>query len=60
MQPEQKWWFLFLRQTKKQPGTDKDIDYYQHKPTTQNKEAKQPPACGWSTCPKRAGEDPIL
>eukprot|EP00957_Ditylum_brightwellii_P020384 1537492-Ditylum_brightwellii.AAC.1 len=56
MRSKQKWWFL-SEADEEQPGTDKDIDYYQHKPTTQNEEA-EPPACGWSTSPNKSGEDP--
>ena len=30
MRSQQKWWFL-LEADEHQPGTDKDIDFYQHK-----------------------------
>jgi ubiquitin carboxyl-terminal hydrolase 9/24 len=30
MRSQQKWWFL-SEADKDQPGTDRDIDYYQHK-----------------------------
>ena len=53
MRSQQKWWFL-SEADEDQPGTDKDIDYYQHK--SKMHEEKQPPRSGWQTC--RSGVDP--
>ena len=53
MRSQHKWWFL-SEADEEQPGTDKDIDYYQHK-SKQHEEAK-PPLSGWVTC--RSGVDP--
>mmetsp|Transcript_32541 Transcript_32541/g.66280 ORF Transcript_32541/g.66280 Transcript_32541/m.66280 type:complete len:2909 (-) Transcript_32541:130-8856(-) len=53
MRSQQKWWFLSEADAD-QPGTDKDIDYYQHK--SKKWQEKKPPDFGWLTC--RSGEDP--
>ena len=53
MRSQQKWWFLSEADAD-QPGTDKDIDYYQHK--SKKWQEKKPPSGGWLTC--RSGEDP--
>ena len=53
MRSQQKWWFLSEADAD-QPGTDKDIDYYQHK--SKKNQEKKPPHHGWLTC--RSGEDP--
>jgi len=47
MRSNVKWWFL-SEADKNQPGTDKDIDYYQHK-SKENEEA-EPPYSGWISC----------
>jgi len=54
MRSQQKWWFL-SEADEDQPGTDKDIDYYQHKSRTN--EDSVPPCTGWLTC-KNTGLDP--
>mmetsp|Transcript_43869 Transcript_43869/g.105841 ORF Transcript_43869/g.105841 Transcript_43869/m.105841 type:complete len:3072 (+) Transcript_43869:108-9323(+) len=54
MRSQQKWWFL-SEADEEQPGTDRDIDYYQHK--SKQHEEKQPPQRGWITC-RNAGVDP--
>jgi hypothetical protein len=54
MRSQQKWWFL-SEADEEQPGTDKDIDYYQHK-SKQHEEA-EPPANGWVTC-RNSGIEP--
>jgi ubiquitin carboxyl-terminal hydrolase 9/24 len=43
MRSQQKWWFL-SEADEEQPGTDRDIDYYQHK---SSHETAAPPADGW-------------
>ncbi len=53
MRSQQKWWFL-SQADEQQPGTDKDIDYYQHK--SKKDEEDLPPSAGWTTC--REGTDP--
>jgi hypothetical protein len=53
MRSQQKWWFL-SEADEQQPGTDKDIDYYQHK--SKKDEEDTPPTNGWTTC--REGVDP--
>lgn len=53
MRSQQKWWFL-SEADEHQPGTDKDIDYYQHK--SKKEEEDEPPTNGWTTC--RDGADP--
>lgn len=53
MRSQQKWWFI-SEADEDQPGTDKDIDYYQHKSKPQ--EESLPSPSGWVTC--RAGVDP--
>eukprot|EP00804_Cyclotella_cryptica_P003556 CCRYP_002177-RC/>CCRYP_002177-RC protein AED:0.09 eAED:0.09 QI:151/1/1/1/0.8/0.83/6/655/3175 len=53
MRSQQKWWFI-SEADEDQPGTDKDIDYYQHKSKPQ--EESLPSISGWATC--RAGVDP--
>ena len=54
MRSQQKWWFL-SEADEEQPGTDRDIDYYQHK--SKEHEETEPPASGWVTC-RNAGVDP--
>ena len=56
MRSNQKWWFL-SEADPDQPGTDKDIDYYQHKSKTQN-EMNIPPSDGWVTCGNRNADAP--
>jgi ubiquitin carboxyl-terminal hydrolase 9/24 len=53
MRSQQKWWFI-SEADEDQPGTDKDIDYYQHK--SKQIEEGLPSAYGWVTC--RSGVDP--
>jgi hypothetical protein len=48
------WWFL-SEADEEQPGTDKDIDYYQQK--SKGSEERQPPSAGWKTC-RHAGVYP--
>ena len=45
MRSQCKWWFI-SEADPDQPGTDKDIDYYQHKST--KAEEAMPPKNGWS------------
>lgn len=54
MRSQQKWWFL-SEADEDQPGTDRDIDYYQHK--SKEHEEREPPPDNWITC-KSAGVDP--
>ncbi|KAL3923844.1 MAG: hypothetical protein SGILL_001410, partial [Bacillariaceae sp.] len=54
MRSQQKWWFL-SEADEEQPGTDRDIDYYQHK--SKEHEESEPPREGWLTC-RNAGVDP--
>jgi hypothetical protein len=54
MRSQQKWWFL-SEADEEQPGTDRDIDYYQHK--SKEHEETEPPPGGWLTC-RNAGIDP--
>ena len=54
MRSQQKWWFL-SEADEEQPGTDRDIDYYQHK--SKEHEETEPPQSGWVTC-RTAGVDP--
>lgn len=54
MRSQQKWWFL-SEADEEQPGTDRDIDYYQHK--SKEHEETQPPPGGWITC-RNAGKEP--
>lgn len=54
MRSAQKWWFL-SEADEEQPGTDRDIDYYQHK--SKEHEEGLPPPEGWFTC-RNAGIDP--
>ena len=53
MRSQQKWWFI-SEADEDQPGTDKDIDYYQHK--SKANEDMLPSRDGWLTC--RSGVDP--
>ena len=46
MRSNQKWWFI-SEADQDQPGTDKDIDYYQHKSTEVDESL--PPRKGWCT-----------
>ena len=54
MRSQQKWWFL-SEADEEQPGTDRDIDYYQHK--SKEHEEGYPPPAGWLTC-RSSGQDP--
>eukprot|EP00980_Cylindrotheca_fusiformis_P010327 scaffold2299_cov131-Cylindrotheca_fusiformis.AAC.14 len=54
MRSQQKWWFL-SEADEEQPGTDRDLDYYQHK--SKEHEETQPPPRGWITC-RNAGIEP--
>jgi ubiquitin carboxyl-terminal hydrolase 9/24 len=54
MRSQQKWWFL-SEADEEQPGTDRDIDYYQHK--SKEHEEREPPPDQWITC-RNAGVDP--
>jgi ubiquitin carboxyl-terminal hydrolase 9/24 len=54
MRSQQKWWFL-SEADEEQPGTDRDIDYYQHK--SKEHEETEPPPMGWLTC-RNSGVDP--
>ena len=54
MRSQQKWWFL-SEADEEQPGTDRDIDYYQHK--SKEHEETEPPPYGWVTC-RNSGVDP--
>jgi ubiquitin carboxyl-terminal hydrolase 9/24 len=54
MRSQQKWWFL-SEADEEQPGTDRDIDYYQHK--SKEHEEMEPPYDGWITC-RNAGIEP--
>jgi hypothetical protein len=54
MRSQQKWWFL-SEADEEQPGTDRDIDYYQHK--SKEHEETEPPPRGWVTC-RNSGIDP--
>lgn len=53
MRSQHKWWFL-SEADPDQPGTDKDIDYYQLKTTSTT--CALPSPTGWLTC--KAGSDP--
>lgn len=55
MRSQQKWWFL-SEADEEQPGTDRDIDYYQHKSAKEQDESVPPGDC-WITC-RNAGIDP--
>lgn len=57
MRSQQKFWFL-SEADEEQPGTDRDIDYYQHK--TKEDEEDYPPPANWLTCRSSgsAGVDP--
>jgi ubiquitin carboxyl-terminal hydrolase 9/24 len=59
MRTKQKWWFLSVADLEK-PGTDKDVDYYQHKSTLEQE--GEPPVFGWivSIGEKAPGIDPPL
>ncbi len=54
MRSQQKWWFI-SEADENQPGTDKDIDYYQQK--SKKNEENVPPSTGWMTC-RNSGSDP--
>ena len=56
MRSQQKWWFL-SEADEEQPGTDRDIDYYQHKAASKDLEEPYPPRKGWITC-RTSGIDP--
>jgi len=55
MRSTQKWWF-FPEADEEQPGTDRDIDYYQHKCTKEPDKSVPPRDC-WITC-RNEGIDP--
>lgn len=57
MRSPQKWWFL-SEVDEEQPGTDKDIDYYQHK--SKSHEQAEPPPSGWTTCRNSLDPPPTL
>jgi len=57
MRSQQKWWFL-SEADEQLPGTDKDIDYYQHK--SKKDEEAEPPSAGWTTCREASDPPPIL
>ncbi|KAL7546270.1 hypothetical protein ACHAWF_009605 [Thalassiosira exigua] len=52
---QKKWWFLSEPDSER-PGTDRDIDHYQHKCENGPEEEALPPAAGWITC--RGSSDP--
>jgi len=52
MKSRVKWWFI-SEADKDQPGTDKDIDYYQQRANDE----PEPPATGWVTCTSTGKED---
>lgn len=54
MRSQQKWWFL-SEADEEQPGTDRDIDYYQHR--AKDYDDAFPPEHGWVTC-RNSGTDP--
>lgn len=54
MRSQQKWWFL-SEADEEQPGTDRDVDYYQHK--SKEHEEAYPPPNEWITC-RNAGLNP--
>jgi hypothetical protein len=54
MRSQQKWWFL-SEADKEQPGTDRDIDYYQHK--SKEDEESLPPPSGWNMS-RNTGKEP--
>ncbi|GAX26841.1 ubiquitin carboxyl-terminal hydrolase 9/24 [Fistulifera solaris] len=54
MRSQQKWWFL-SEADEEQPGTDRDIDYYQHR--AKDYEDPYPPEQGWVAC-KNSGVEP--
>lgn len=47
MRSKVKWWFI-SEADKQQPGTEKDVDYYQHRSTIDQE--REPPTQGWQTC----------
>ncbi|CAM9145685.1 unnamed protein product, partial [Chrysoparadoxa australica] len=57
MRSKSKWWFI-SEADKAMPGTEKDIDYYQHR--SQHHEEAAPSRTGWTTCTGKpsAGQDP--
>jgi len=59
MRSNAKWWFL-SEADEDQPGTDKDIDYYQHKSSKADEEQATPPRMGWSTVRNSKDPPPIL
>ena len=52
-----KWWFL-SEADEIQPGTDKDVDYYQHK--SNKDEEDSPSLSGWLVCRRGADPPPTL
>ena len=53
MRSSQKRWFL-SEADETQPGTDKDVDYYQHK--SKKHEESMPPLSGWTACKNAANQ----
>jgi len=53
MRSRAKWWFI-SEADKLSPGTDKDIDYYQHRSTAD--EELEPPETGWVTCSSQGAQ----
>lgn len=51
MRSKHKWWFISIADIEK-PGTDKDIDYYQHKSNIEQE--SEPPTFGWLCMPGNA------
>ena len=58
MRSQVKWWFL-SEADEQQPGTDLDIDYYQHK-TKKDEWDKPPPTSGWKCVAKGIYPPPLL
>jgi hypothetical protein len=52
MRNKSKWWFI-SQVDKEKPGTEKDIDYYQHKSTIH--EEREPSCRGWIVAPQQHG-----
>ena len=57
MRSKSKWWFL-SEADEANPGTDKDVDYYQHRSTAA--EEREPQPTGWVSCngQQAKGKDP--
>jgi ubiquitin carboxyl-terminal hydrolase 9/24 len=50
-----RWWFI-SEADKEQPGTDKDIDYWQHRSSLA--EEHEPNPTGWLTCTSQSEPPP--